>query len=130
MSTGNGVFKIETTKGTKELEANVAQIIYPPEFEELADGNKIIYLKKGWSSSNHALDVMQKERNQASEVVARQEVQIKNLQMTINKNNSLYSSEMNKANAREQELNADIVSKQKDINRLQDTLDNIKKENV
>lgn len=120
----NGMFKVQTTTGTKELEANVPQIIHPPEFDGLEDSNKILYLKKGWSSSNHALDMMQKERNQALESIERMETQIKNLQVTINKNNSLYTSEMNKANQREQELNQVVVEKEKELIELRDKLNN------
>jgi len=109
-------FILKTSENNKELESVVPQISYPPEFKELSSEHRIKYMEKLSSSLNFALDMMQKERNEGLEKISQQEAIIKNLQVTINNNNSLYTQQLNLANDRQQKLNDAIIVKSKTIN--------------
>ena len=107
--------KIEDVIVKYQLPKKAPRINWGGDFDSMPQDEKVAYLKKFADSFNHALDLMQKERNEWIEKARSMETQFLNcqtqlqtqmsfVQETVRKENEVKHAYQNKINALEEKL--------------------------
>lgn len=111
-------------KGFRKLDENLIES-KPPKikwgkiYEQSTDKQKIEYLEKLAATMNHAAYLIQEERNQMLELVAKKEEQIIKLKEAMGKNMDMLTSEITKMNEQRQEFHKEVARLNKRIRELE-----------
>lgn len=85
------------------------RIRWGDEFLAFPDARKISYLMKFAEGMNHAVDLIQNERNNLGRLVVQKEAQLKQMQPQMDANNKMLADQLGEMNAYKQDVQATIA---------------------
>ena len=107
----------------KRVSKDAPPISWTGEFDDLPQEKKIIYLKKLTSSLNHALDLMQEERNELAQVVKNQEATIENIETKLSVQASIMQQQLMNDNAEKEVMKQEAVKLKGELKKLKKDLE-------
>lgn len=106
-------------KRTPNMRKVAPPITWGDKFNAMPIEDQLDRAKKVASAMNHAADVLQKERNNLLETCADQDRKIAHAQKIYLQQGELFHKQLQKENAKQQELNQLLVEKTMEISRLE-----------